>query len=258
MTGAEKLFDAITAVREDLVEEALDYRFQAKKTIPWQRYAKWAACLALVVCIGYLAANLDLGMGGMNSTADSSGSANGAAGETTDDTADDTGDSGPSTGAGAPEDSDGAAPGDSSGSESEAVGSSVVPALSLAEEDSGVTAVRTLTLEFYQGGTAAATDQYTLTNSGGSAVTVTLCYEGAGVRVCLLDGEEISSGTALTLESGETAEVVLDSAVTPEDNTLTLATPGNLEVPEATLHLINQPDGLTIHELRDFEQVEVS
>ena len=52
--------------------------------------------------------------------------------------------------------------------------------------------------------------------------------------------------------------MVLDSAVTPEDNTLTLATPGNLEVPEATLHLINQPDGLTIHELRDFEQVEVS
>ena len=256
MTGAEKLFDAITAVRGDLVEEALDYRFQAKKAVPWQRYAKWAACLALVVCIGYLAANLDLRMGGMNSAAGNSGS-NSAAGETTGDTADDAGDSDLTTGAGAPEDSDGsAAPGD--GGESEAAGSSVVPALSLAEEDSSITAVRTLALEFYQDGTAIATDYYTLTNSGEAAVTVTLCYEGAGVRACLLDGEEISSGTALTLESGETAEVVLDSAVTPEDNTLTLATPGNLEVPEATLHLINQPDGLTIHELRDFEQVEVS
>ena len=256
MRGAEKLFDAITEVREDLVEEALDYRFQAKKAVPWQRYAKWAACLALVVCIGYLAANLDLRMGGMNSAAGNSGS-NSAAGETTGDTADDAGDSDLTTGAGAPEDSDGsAAPGD--GGESEAAGSSVVPALSLAEEDSGVTAVRTLVLTFYQDGTAIATDYYTLTNSGEAAVTVTLCYEGAGVRACLLDGEEISSGTALTLESGETAEVVLDSAVTPEDNTLTLATPGNLEVPEATLHLINQPDGLTIHELRDFEQVEVS
>ena len=258
MSGAEKLFDAITEVREDLVEEALDYRFQAKKAVPWQRYAKWAACLALVVCIGYLAANLDLRMGGMNSAAGNSGS-NSAAGETTGDTADDAGDSDLTTGAGAPEDSDGsAAPGDSSGSESGTVGGSVVPALSLAEEDSGVTAVRTLVLTFYQDGTAIATDYYTLTNSGEAAVTVTLCYEGAGVRACLLDGEEISSGTALTLESGETAEVVLDSAVTPEDNTLTLATPGNLEVPEATLHLINQPDGLTIHELRDFEQVEVS
>ena len=258
MRGAEKLFDAITEVREDLVEEALDYRFQAKKAVPWQRYAKWAACLALVVCIGYLAANLDLRMGGMNSAAGNSGS-NGAAGETTGDTADDAGDSDLTTGAGAPEDSDGsAAPGDSSGSESGTVGGSVVPALSLAEEDSSITAVRTLALEFYQDGTAIATDYYTLTNSGEAAVTVTLCYEGAGVRACLLDGEEISSGTALTLESGETAEVVLDSAVTPEDNTLTLATPGNLEVPEATLHLINQPDGLTIHELGDFEQVEVS
>ena len=258
MRGAEKLFDAITEVREDLVEEALDHRFQAKKAIPWQRCAKWVACLALVVCIGYLAANLDLRMGGMNSAAGNSGS-NSAAGETTGDTADDTGDSDLTTGAGAPEDSDGsAAPGDSSGSESGTVGGSVVPALSLAEEDSGVTAVRTLVLTFYQDGAAVATDYYTLTNSGEAAVTVTLCYEGTGVRACLLDGEEISSGTALTLESGETAEVVLDSAVTPEDNTLTLATPGNLEVPEATLHLINQPDGLTIHELRDFEQVEVS
>ncbi len=258
MSGAEKLFDAITEVREDLVEEALDYRFQAKKAVPWQRYAKWAACLALVVCIGYLAANLDLRMGGMNSAAGNSGS-NSAAGETTGDTADDAGDSDLTTGAGAPEDSDGsAAPGDGGESESGTVGGSVVPALSLAEEDSGVTAVRTLVLTFYQDGTAIATDYYTLTNSGEAAVTVTLCYEGAGVRACLLDGEEISSGTALTLESGETAEVVLDSAVTPEDNTLTLATPGNLEVPEATLHLINQPDGLTIHELRDFEQVEVS
>ena len=203
MRGAEKLFDAITEVREDLVEEALDYRFQAKKAVPWQRYAKWAACLALVVCIGYLAANLDLRMGGMNSAAGNSGS-NSAAGETTGDTADDAGDSDLTTGAGAPEDSDGsAAPGD--GGESEAAGSSVVPALSLAEEDSSITAVRTLALEFYQDGTAIATDYYTLTNSGEAAVTVTLCYEGTGVRACLLDGEEISSGTALTLESVETA-----------------------------------------------------
>ena len=120
MRGAEKLFDAITEVREDLVEEALDYRFQAKKAVPWQRYAKWAACLALVVCIGYLAANLDLRMGGMNSAAGNSGS-NSAAGETTGDTADDAGDSDLTTGAGAPEDSDGsAAPGD--GGESEAAG----------------------------------------------------------------------------------------------------------------------------------------
>ena len=253
MSGAEKLFDAITEVREDLIDEALDYRFVRKKAIHWQRYAALAACLALVVCIGYLAANLR--MGGMNA-AGNDGSNGTAAG--------DAADAGDSTGA-APEDgntADGAMPppNDAGGGTGEAAPAhgSTVPALSLAEEDSGVTAVRTLALTFYQDGTAIATDYYTLTNSGEAAVTVTLCYEGTGLRACLLDGEEISSGTALTLESGETAEVALDSAVTPEDNTLTLATPGNLEVPEATLHLINQPDGLTIHELRDFEQVEVS
>ena len=255
MRGAEKLFDAITEVREDLVEEALDYRFQAKKAVPWQRYAKWAACLALVVCIGYLAANLDLRMGGMNSAAGNSGS-NGAAGETTGDTADDAGDSDLTTGAGAPEDSDGsAAPGDSSGSESGTVGGSVVPALSLAEEDSGVTAVRTLVLTFYQDGTAIATDYYTLTNSGETAVTVTLCYEGAGVRACLLNGEEISSGTALTLESGETAEVVLDSSMTLTDDPLTLALPENLEVTEATLFLRDLPDADAIQVIQGFDQI---
>ena len=251
MRGAEKLFDAITEVREDLVEEALDHRFQAKKAIPWQRYAKWAACLALVVCIGYLAANLDLRMGSMNSAAGNSGS-NSAAGETTGDTADDAGD-------GSTSGSDGAAPENGgSGGESEPTPSSEVPALSLAEEDSGVTAVRTLTLEFAPDGTASATDRYTLTNGGETAVTVTLCYEGTDVFFCTLNGDEISSGTQLTLESGGTAEVVLYSAVMPEDNTLTLAVPGNLEVPEATLHLIDQPDGLSIHELGNFEQMDPS
>ena len=94
MSGAEKLFDAITEVREDLIDEALDYRFVRKKAIHWQRYAALAACLALVVCIGYLAANLR--MGGMNA-AGNDGSNGAAAGEAAD--------AGDSTGA-APEDGD--------------------------------------------------------------------------------------------------------------------------------------------------------
>lgn len=240
MSKAEKLFDAITNVREELVEEALDYRFPAKRAIPWQRYAKWAACLALVVCIGYLASTLRMGgMAGSDSTG------NGAIMDGAD---------GSSESAG----TDGAAPGDSGGSESEAVGSSVVPALSLAEEDSGITAVRALTLEFYQDGTAIATDYYTLTNSGETAVTVTLCYEGTGVRACLLDGEEIPSGTVLALESGGTAEVVLDSAVTLADGPLTLALPENLEVTEAVLVLHDLPDAEAIQDIQGFDQVEVS
>ena len=133
MSGAEKLFDAITEVREDLVEEALDYRFPQKKPIPWQRYVPLAACLALVVCIGYLAANLR--MGGMNA-AGNDGSNGTAAG--------DAADAGDSTGA-APEDgntADGAMPppNDAGGGTGEAAPAhgSTVPALSLAEEDRGV------------------------------------------------------------------------------------------------------------------------
>ena len=253
MSGAEKLFDAITEVREDLIDEALDYRFVRKKAIHWQRYAALAACLALVVYIGYLAANLR--MGGMNA-AGNDGSNGAAAG--------DAADAGDSTGA-APEDgntADGAMPppNDAGGGTGEAAPAhgSTVPALSLAEEDSGVTAVRTLALEFYQDGTAIATDYYTLTNSGETAVTVTLCYEGAGVRACLLNGEEISSGTALTLESGETAEVVLDSAVTLTDDPLTLALPENLEVTEAALVIHNLPDVEAIQGIQGFDQVEIS
>ena len=77
MSGAEKFFDAITQVREDLVEEALDYRFTRRRTIHWQRYVPLAACLALVVCIGYLAANLR--MGGMNAATGNGGGDNSAA-----------------------------------------------------------------------------------------------------------------------------------------------------------------------------------
>lgn len=48
VSGGEKLFDAITGVREDLVEEALDYRF-ARPAAHWQRMAALAACLLFVV-----------------------------------------------------------------------------------------------------------------------------------------------------------------------------------------------------------------
>lgn len=48
----EKLFDAITLVREDLIEEAQTYRFE-RKVIPWGRYAALAASLLLVFSLGY-------------------------------------------------------------------------------------------------------------------------------------------------------------------------------------------------------------
>ena len=250
MSGAEKLFDAITEVREELIDEALDYRFVRKKAIHWQRYAALAACLALVVCIGYLAANLR--MGGMNAA--SNDGSNGAA-------AGDAADAGDSTGA-APEDgntADGAMPppNDAGGGTGEAAPAhgSTVPALSLAEEDSGVTAVRTLTLEFASDGAVYATDVYTLTNAGTESVTVTLTFDGADVS-CTVDGTAVESGAHVSLlKAGGGAEVVLHSTAAVEDGMLALASPENLTVAESVLMLQNLPEGLVVSGTEPFDRI---
>ena len=103
---AEILFDAITAVREDLIEAAQNYVFH-KKPSAWRRYAALAACLVVVAGLGFGALRLGLlgGMGGSGSN--TTGAADGAvpesSGETTSDTAggDDTGDTGDTGDAGA-------------------------------------------------------------------------------------------------------------------------------------------------------------
>ena len=240
MSGAEKLFDAITEVREDLIDEALDYRFARRKAIHWQRYAALAACLALVVCIGYLAANLR--MGGMNA-AGNDGSNGAAAG--------DAADAGDSTGA-APEDGNTA---DGGTGEAAPAHGSTVPALSLAEEDSGVTAVRTLTLEFASDGAVYATDVYTLTNAGTEPVTVTLTFDGADVS-CTVDGTAVENGAHVSLlRAGAGAEVVLHSTAAVEDGMLALASPENLTVAESVLVLQNLPEGLVVSGTEPFDRI---
>ena len=59
---AEILFDAVTNIREELVEEAQDYVFRRRTT--WRRYMPLAACLALVVCLGWVGLLFAGGMGG--------------------------------------------------------------------------------------------------------------------------------------------------------------------------------------------------
>ncbi len=50
MSGAEKLFDAVTEIRDDLIEEAQSHVFpKHKRTIPYRRLAAMAACLAVVL-----------------------------------------------------------------------------------------------------------------------------------------------------------------------------------------------------------------
>ena len=59
---AEQFFDAITHLREDLVEEAQNYVFRKKRS-GWRKFGSLAACVMLVVSLGVLAA-MPKGCGG--------------------------------------------------------------------------------------------------------------------------------------------------------------------------------------------------
>ena len=50
---AEKFFDAVTHLREDLVEEAQSYAFRKRRS-GWKTFGSLAACMALVVSLGML------------------------------------------------------------------------------------------------------------------------------------------------------------------------------------------------------------
>lgn len=65
MRKSELIFDAITNIREELVEQALDYRF-VRRASQWRRYLSAAACIALVVMVGFGALRLGIfgGFGG--------------------------------------------------------------------------------------------------------------------------------------------------------------------------------------------------
>lgn len=62
-------FDAVSHIREELIEDALDHAFR-KKVTPWRRYAALAACLALMVTVGFAALRLGVAGGGSDSAAD--------------------------------------------------------------------------------------------------------------------------------------------------------------------------------------------
>ena len=65
--NAELLYDAITLIDDDLIEEAGTYAPQKRKIIHWKRWSALAACLVLVVCAGSAAwFGLFGGMGAAN------------------------------------------------------------------------------------------------------------------------------------------------------------------------------------------------
>ena len=253
MSGAEKFYDAITQVREDLVEEALDYRFTRRRTIRWQRYVPLAACLALVVYIGYLAANLR--MGGMNTAGGNDGSDNSAATGESAGAADDgalPGDGGDTTVDGAlPPANDFESGGGSAGGGA-LTGS--VPALGLTAEAEGLTAARELTLEFAADGTVYATDVYTLANAGTEPATAALAFDDANIS-CSVDGAAAENGAPVSLAAGESAEIILRSRAAVDGDVLALASPGNLTVTQAVLVLRNLPEGTVVSGTEPFDQI---
>lgn len=164
---AERLFRALGLVDPALVEEAMETR---RRTIPWKRWGALAACLALLIGLGWTASG---GLRGLNMGGGMSGGTSGSD-------------------CGGP----GAAPGDSgaggSGVEDGITFMSYAgPVFPLTADDppAGLTAERTVTWDFapgtYADGSprqwgAEVTDAYLLTNSTGADITVTALYPFAG------------------------------------------------------------------------------
>lgn len=73
---AEKFFDAITLLPEDIVDEAQDYAF--RRRVPWQKYAGLAACLAVLLFAGWFGLQ-HLAMGGSGASSDNAAPADTAA-----------------------------------------------------------------------------------------------------------------------------------------------------------------------------------
>lgn len=166
---SERLFRILGLVDDDLIEEAAPGAKTAVRRHPWRRYAAIAACLAVVCAVGW---QLTGGWKGLGSGADgahpsepANEGASGTGGIVTD-----------------------KEPLHVDGATFMSYAGPVFP-LTAAEQDTGLTAERTLTWDFapgtYQDGSprqwgAAVTDGYTLTNPTDSDITVTALYPFAG------------------------------------------------------------------------------
>lgn len=197
---AERLFRALGLVDPALVEEALETR---RRAASWRRRGALAACLALAIGFGWLAAGGFGGYGGGMPGGSSSGSSGG-----------DSAVSGDPAGPG-----ELPAPGGygSAGAE-EGVSflhyeGPVLP-LTTAEDPAGLTAERTVAWDFGLEGLqndwpwkqgAAVTDAYVLHNSTGEDVTVTALYPFAGSFYDLGMAADLPEVTV----DGEAAEAAL-------------------------------------------------
>ena len=172
---AERLFSILGLVDPELIDEAIvsNAAIRRRHAAIWFRYGAIAACCVLVCGALYWSVRF-MSMGGGSDTA-----------ATTESVAEDTADGADSGTAGGAEEGNAAqAPGDGFLS----YAGPVLP-LTTAEPDTGLTAERTLTLDFAPGehadGTAGqwgagVTDRYVLTNATEADVTVTALYPVTG------------------------------------------------------------------------------
>lgn len=206
MRKGEVFFDAITNIRDDLVEAAQDFSFSG-----WgsriRRYAPLVAALVLVVGIGAFLASGGLRMGG-SSSAD--GSSNNSA------TAGDSGTNGSGTTTGDAGDEMTVLPGptftDTTGP--------IMP-LTLREQNDAITAERTVELDFDGYGEQTefwedqyrigVLDRYILTNTTDTDQTITFLYPVAGA-LGELDRPDITvDGTAVVISTAVGADAGLET-----------------------------------------------
>ncbi|WP_295752338.1 hypothetical protein [uncultured Oscillibacter sp.] len=168
--SAERLFRMLGLVDPALVEEALEVR--ARRRAPWTRWAALAACLALVVGLGWAATGGFDGYGAGMSGGDASGS----------------GVSGPGADIGEPGEGGNCYDGVGEGVSFLSYAGPVFP-LTVLENPEGLTAERTVTWDFapgvYPDGEprqwgAEVTDAYVLRNGTEEDITVTALYPFAG------------------------------------------------------------------------------
>lgn len=170
---SEVIFEAVTELKDDLIEAAQTYRF-VRRRVGLRRWAALAACLAVVIGLGALFASG--GLGGMSADmAANGGDAGGSDGSSWGDTQENGTAADEETIASEPSFTDPAGP---------------ILSLTLREQNDAVTAERTVALDFTGYGEdtdtwedrwrIGVTDRYTLTNSADTDQTVTLLYPVAG------------------------------------------------------------------------------
>lgn len=232
MTGAERIFDAITDVCSDYVDAAGDFRFSRRRSLPaaLRRYGALAACLALI--LGGALALSQVRMGGMagGNTGWSGGTDGGgwvfdsaAGGGNTASAPEgcEPGDALPPAepDAGAPPSGEGG--GDMCGGSfpcwDSAAGAVPVPAI----QAEGAAATREITLCFREDGAVEVKDRYLFT-AGADGGRVSVRYDGPGR---LSQARNTDGGWQVSLAAGDVWEITVSTCTDALEGVLPLAEP---------------------------------